>query len=124
MTIAVTTSTDNMSENLQFQLPNMCDRHQSRLVRAAKYSRSDPWQSLVVCAQIALFQGLTVTPSAQKKLDGDLTRIGELGCLACRLPGRFDSILRTATKSRDLGEIKALGESWVKSAADSARKAE
>ncbi len=101
-----------MSEQPQVKLPDMCQRHQAELVRAAKYKQSDAWRALIIVAQLALFQGATVTDSVYKKIEGQIERISELGCLACRLPHRWQKILR-ASRSREIGDIKALGESWV-----------
>lgn len=90
----------------------LCKNHRSELLRKAKYRPTDPWRALEICAGIAMFQGATATPTVWKKLDGDVYGIEKLGCLACRLPAKWAELLRVA-KSRDLGEIKKLGELWL-----------
>ncbi|MFI5223864.1 MAG: hypothetical protein ACHQX3_06410 [Nitrospirales bacterium] len=99
----------------QIIMPNMCHTHQYVLVAQADYGPCDPWRSLIIAAQIALFQAATVDPLTHAKLDGDVSRIREVGCLACYKPQAFGSIVELAT-SRDLAVIKALGERWVKEA--------
>lgn len=101
--------------DLEVKIPQMCQRHQARLVKNAKFAPTDAWRALVIVAQIALFQAAAATPSIQKKLGGKIEKLSELGCLACRLPGRFDTLINVA-KSRDVGAIKRLGESWLAAA--------
>lgn len=93
------------------QLPNMCDKHQRLLVQQAKYAETDPWQALIMVCQVVLFQGASANTDLQKELGGDITRISELGCMACRKPDLFGEVVEVA-KSKDLGKIKALGEKW------------
>lgn len=97
------------------ELPQMCRTHQSLLVHQAGYSREDPWLALIIMAQIALFQGCTADDSFREKIEGDLGRIGEVGCLACFKPDRFGEIVEAAKDRNDRGAIKRLGESWLKS---------
>lgn len=100
----------------QITVPDMCRLHQSLLLSQAGYTRNDPWRSLIIMAQIALFQGASADPAFHEKVGGDLGRIGEVGCLACFKPDRFGEIVEAA-KLEDAGAIKRLGESWVKGAA-------
>jgi hypothetical protein len=106
-------TTEPSKNQLRIVLPDMCQRHQSLLVRQAGISPSGPWRALIIMAQMALFQGATADPSLHARIDGDLSRLGEVGCLACFKPDRFGEIVEAA-KSREPGAIKALGESWVK----------
>lgn len=95
----------------QIMLAPLCQRHAAEIVRRAKYSQSDKWRVLIVMAQIALFQGATATPSVQKRIEGNVERIEELGCLGCRLPNKWEQVVQAAKVS--LPAVKALGESWV-----------
>jgi hypothetical protein len=97
-------------------VPDMCKLHQSLLVQQAGYSRNDPWRSLIIMAQMALFQGASADPAFWQRIGDDLKRISEIGCLACFKPDRFGEIVEAA-KLKDAGAIKRLGESWVKGAA-------
>lgn len=99
-------------DHAQVTMPDMCKEHQSLLVRKARYTPNDPWQSLIVASQVALFQAATCDSRTHDKTGGDITRISELGCLACYKPDAFDEII-AAAKSHDLGKIKTLGERWV-----------
>lgn len=96
-------------------LPQLCPKHQTQLVKDTKYGPNDAWRALMIASQIALFQAGSVTVSVQKKLDGNIELMSTLGCLACRLPHRFEQIIREG-RSHDLGKIKNLGERWVKEA--------
>lgn len=95
--------------------PNMCQLHQSLLVRQCGFKPSDPWRVLMVMTQIALFQGATADPETHRRTGGDVTRIPELGCLACWKPDRFGEIV-DAARTKGMSAIKPLGESWVKAA--------
>jgi len=91
---------------------HMCQLHQRLLVQQAGYSEQDTWRALIIVSQIVLFQGATCDPATHEKLGGDITRIRELGCLACYKPDRFGEIVEAA-KTHDLGVIKALGLRWI-----------
>lgn len=101
----------------QVLLPEICAKHQRLLFKQARYGPHDPWQSLYMMAQIVLFQCTTAHPATYDKIGGDVTRIGELGCLACYRPDAFGEIVEAA-KTHDLGQIKAIGERWMKEAQD------
>ena len=101
-----------MTNEPRIIVPDMCRMHQSLLVHQAGVPESGPWRSLIIMAQIALFQGATADPTFHERLGGDLNRIGEIGCLACFTPDRFGEIVEVA-KSTDAGAIKRLGELWV-----------
>lgn len=98
----------------QVALPPFCDRHQYEIVHEAKYKKTDPWRALIVIAQVAMFQGMTVTPSVHKRLEGDISKIGTLGCFACRLPHKWAQVIKAAKV--DLKDIKELGLGWVSEA--------
>lgn len=98
-------------------VPDMCQTHQYLLVRQAGYSPSDPWRALIIASQIALFQAATTDPKTHSRIGGDITRLHEIGCLACYKPDAFGEVVEAA-KSHDLGKIKALGEHWVQAAAE------
>lgn len=96
----------------QIQVPQMCKKHQTLLVRQVGVPESGPWRSLIIMAQIALFQGATADQAFYDRIGGDLGRVEEVGCLACFKPDCFGEIVEAA-KSPDGGAIKKLGESWV-----------
>ncbi len=99
------------------QPAQMCQRHQRRLVDAAKLGPEDPWRSLVIVAQIVLFQSATANDATYTRLNADITKIASLGCLACYNPEAFGEV-EQAAKANDLGALKALGERWLREAAD------
>lgn len=101
-----------MDEQPTIQVPNMCQKHQSLLVHQTGYTGADPWRTLVIVAQMALFQGATADPATYERIGGDIMRLPELGCLACYKPDLFGEVVEAA-KSKDIGAIKALGERWV-----------
>ena len=98
------------------KMPDMCDKHQYLLVHQARYSKRDPWQALIIAAQIALFQAAMTHKRTHDLTGGDVNRLSELGCLACYRPDAFGEIVEEA-KSHDLKRIKALGEGWTAVAA-------
>lgn len=93
----------------------LCEACQRDLVHGAGYSPDDSWRVLIIAAQVALFQGAMSDDVIRKKLDADVTRVPELGCLGCALPAQLHAITM-AGKSKDIGKIKALGEQWVEEA--------
>lgn len=92
-------------------VPAMCMKHQSLLVHQVGVTKDGPWRSLIIMAQIALFQAATAREGTYEKLGGDITRLKQLGCLACYQPDRFGEIVAAAQKGES---IKELGEKWVK----------
>lgn len=99
-------------EQTFINVPVLCDTHRFLLIRQARYKETDPWMALEVAAQIALFQAATVYPGTHEKIGKDITRVSELGCLACYRPDAFGEIVEIA-KKHDLGLIKELGEKWL-----------
>lgn len=101
-------------------LPNMCNRHQTLLVRQCGYGPDDPWRSLLIATQIALFQGASTDPKVHAETQGKVENFSGLGCLACRKPDLFgqliDKVQRTFPRETHLSAIKSLGEEWVRSA--------
>lgn len=95
----------------QIRVPDLCPTHLSLLVHGAGYRKSDPWQALVLVAQIALLRGAAADPAIRFRCDDDLSRISDLGCLGCQKPDCFGEIVEVA-KSHDLDAVKRLGESW------------
>jgi hypothetical protein len=95
-------------------MPPFCPRHQHEIVHEAGYKETDPWRVLMVAAQIAMFQGATSTPSVHKRLGGDVSKIGTLGCFACRLPNKWGQVIAAAKIS--LATVKALGDGWIEEA--------
>jgi hypothetical protein len=103
-----------MSDRPRIEVSNLCKKHQWLLVQQAGYREQDPWRSLVIMAQIALFQATTTDPEFWKHVGDDVTRLPEIGCLACFKPDKFGEIVEAAKLERtNPGSIKRLGESWV-----------
>jgi len=99
--------------NPQIEIPNLCEKHQSLLVYQAGYKPNDSWRALIIISQIAIFQGVTADPKMQKKIGLDITNIKTLGCLACQKPDIFGEVVEAA-KTHDFGNIKKLGEKYIK----------
>ena len=97
----------------RIDVPDMCRMHQSLLVQQTGYRETDPWRALIVMAQIALFQAATADPTFYDRVGGEITRIREIGCLACFRPDAFGEIV-DAVRTKGPGAVKALGESWVR----------
>jgi len=97
-------------------MPEMCPRHQALLVHQVGIGPDGPWRSLIVVAQVVLFQGATCDDTLYARIGGDISRIAEIGCLACFKPDRFGEIVEAA-KSGKTGALKALGDQWVAEAA-------
>ena len=97
----------------QIDLPQMCQMHQSLLVHQCGYGPNDTWRALIIMANIALFQGASADDAFWERLGGDISRIGEVGCLACFKPDKFGEIV-DAVQRKGAGTIKQLGESWLK----------
>lgn len=105
-----------MNEDIKkpiIQPAQMCKMHQSLLVHQAGYGPDDTWRSLIIMAQIALFQAATADDTFYDKLDGDITRVVEIGCLACFKPDKFGEIVNII-QQKGQDAIKELGESWLK----------
>lgn len=94
-------------------VPDLCKKHQQLLVAQAGYRPSDPWQALIIATNIALFQAATTHSKTHERIGGDISRIGELGCLACYRPDAFGEIVAVSQKPQSIAAIKALGEKWV-----------
>lgn len=108
----MTTDEKEVPKPQPITVPPFCDRHQRDLVIECGYKPTDPWRALMIAAQVAMFQSAITVDTIQKRLDGDIRGIQELGCLACRLPQSFRQVIREGKKN--LGAIKALGDGWVK----------
>jgi len=108
-----------MDKNSPIKLQPFCTKHSAELIRRAGYAQTDPWFALLLAAQVAMFQGATSTESVQKKTAGNIHQIAAFGCLACRLPIKWEEVLSIVkTRPKDLGAIKGLGEIWVKEAVE------
>ena len=94
-------------------LPELCPTHRVLLVKQTGYGPSDPWQALELMTQVALFQAATCDSRVYEEAQGEIKNFSRLGCLACRKPDAFGSIVDVMQRTGDLGEIKKLGESWV-----------
>lgn len=94
-------------------MPNMCKTHQSLLVHQCGFGPNDTWRSLIIMAQIALFQAATADDNFWKILDDDINNISRIECLACFKPDKFGEIVDIVQR-KGQGAIKELGESWLK----------
>lgn len=97
-------------------VPDMCQYHQARLVRHAGYGPEDAWRALIIMVQVALFQGVTADPKIHERIGVDITRLKDVGCLACLKPTLFNELVEVAKNKEDMGAIKRLGESWLNAA--------
>lgn len=101
-----------MTDRTKITVPDMCQKHQWLLVRQAGIGPEGPWRSAIIACQIALFQGTTAHPDTFAKIGDDVTRIAELGCLACYRPDTFGQVV-AAWQAGGMGAVKALGERLV-----------
>jgi hypothetical protein len=97
-------------------MPELCFEHQKLLVSKAGVPESGPWRSLIIVAQLALFQAASADDKIQKEIGGDIHQIGKIGCLACRKQSQFWDLIE-AYKKNNLTGMKELGELWIKEAA-------
>lgn len=93
-------------------VPDMCQKHQRLLLDQIGIGPDGPWRSHIIAAQIALFQGTTAHAGTYERIGGDVTRIGELGCLACYRPDTFGAIVQ-AFQQGGIAAVKRLGERLV-----------
>lgn len=100
------------STPVQIIVPDMCQLHQRLLLDQVQIGPKGPWRSAIIAAQIALFQGATAHPDTHERIGRDITRIGELGCLACYRPDTFGQVVEAFQRDGIAG-TKALGERLV-----------
>jgi len=100
----------------QITVPNMCQTHQRLLLDQIGIGPDGPWRSHIIVAQIALFQAATARPGTYARIGDDVTRIGELGCLACFQPDTFGEVVQ-AFQQGGIAAVKALGERLVENGA-------
>jgi len=93
-------------------MPPLCQTHRSLLIHGARYKKTDPWMALEIATQAVLFQGATCEKVIYEKLGGDITKLPDLGCLACLCPDKFSLIVEVA-KTKNLDAIAALGKQWI-----------
>lgn len=93
-------------------VPNMCQKHQYLLVTQAGVPETGPWRALIIMAQVTLFQLASCDDAIHARIGGDITRMSELGCLACLKPDAFGEVVQAA-EIGDFGAIKALGDAAV-----------
>lgn len=89
-------------------VPDMCQKHQRLLVDQVGIGPDGPWRSCIISAQITLFQGATADPKMAERLGGDITRIVEVGCLACHRPDVFGGLV-DAWQRGGMGGCKQYG---------------
>ncbi len=99
----------------QIFIPDMCALHRRLLLAQVGIGRDGPWRSAVIAAQIALFQGTTAHPQTPERVGGDLSRLREVGCLACFRPDTFGLVVEAFQKGGIAATI-ALGERLVREA--------
>ena len=100
----------------QIVVPALCVQHQAQLLHEANIGESGPWQVAIIQAQIVMFQGLSIDQEVWLMVGGDVQRFHEVGCPACLRPALYEEVI-AAFKSGVPGAPKALGESWLNSAA-------
>lgn len=100
----------------QINVPQLCDKHAALFLRQVGIGPQGPWRSALVAANIALFQGASTLPATYERLEGDITRVSELGCLACYRPDIFGEVVQ-AFQTDGIRGTKALGERLVAQAA-------
>jgi hypothetical protein len=94
-------------------LPDLCPKHQRKLVEALKIGPEGPWQSTLAVANIMLFQaaiaGKVVWGRCSKDEKGharteDLSLVlAEIGCLACFDSLAWSRIIRLHRKYSSIG---------------------
>lgn len=89
--------------------------HQRLLLDQIGIGPNGPWRSALVAAQVTLFQGTAAHPDTYARIGGDVTRIAELGCLACYRPDVFGEVV-AAWQSGGMGAVKMLGDRLVSEA--------
>lgn len=99
-----------MNDNKRIDCPPMCERHRSELIHGAKFKMGDPWMALEVVSQLALVQATLADKKYLIKYSNDPMGINRVGCLACFSPKIFKEIIDVAKKTRDIGEVKKIGE--------------
>ena len=102
-----------MSDQQRIDIPSLCELHQSLLVQQVGVGPDGPWRALMIMATIALFQGATADPSTHERLENDILRLPELGCLACYKPDLFGELV-DAVQRGGMSAIKSLGERWIR----------
>jgi hypothetical protein len=107
-------------ENPRITVPDMCQKHQRLLLDQIGIGPEGPWRAHIIVAQIALFQGTTAHAGTYERIGGDVTRIGELGCLACYRPDTFGAIVQ-AFQQGGIAAVKQLGERLVEEAGQGLR---
>ena len=99
-------------DHATINVPPMRQMHQRLLVTQLGIGPDGPWRSAIICVQVTLVQGASAHPSTYARLDGDPTRLSELGCLACDRPDVFGEAIQ-AFQEGGIGAVKALGEGYV-----------
>lgn len=106
-----------MTDQPVINMPPLCQTHRWLLVRQCNYGPNDTWRALEIATQLALFQGASADPKVHAQIGGDLTKLESVGCLACRKPDLFgtlvDKVQRTQRR-KHIRVIKELGEQWVR----------
>lgn len=105
-----------MSEQIRIVIPKLCDTHRKLLVSQCRYGPLSPWRILEIVTNIALFQGASADPKVHAELGGDIEKMTTIGCLACRKPDLFGTLINRVQKTRrsaHFATIKQLGEQWI-----------
>jgi hypothetical protein len=97
-------------------VPDMCQLHQRLLVDQVGVGPGGPWRAYIIVAQVALFQAATAHPTTYNRIGGDVSRISELGCLACDRPDAFGEII-AAFQAGGVAAVKAWGDAVVQNGA-------
>ncbi len=100
-----------MSDEKKPVKPNsLCPQCRSNLIHGARFRQSDPWMALEITALLTL---MTVALKSNKfhiQYGGDVYQIEKIKCLSCYQPETFKRIIDVAKKTRDLEQVKAIGD--------------
>ena len=99
-------------------VPKMCENHRSLLIHGTRFKKNDPWQMLEVVANIVLFQAASANSLTHEKIGNDISKLQDLGCLACYSPDVFSKVVRMAKGVKKVDQfapmLKKCGESFLK----------
>lgn len=90
----------------------LCQTHAGLLIQQVGVPETGPWRSLLMVAQVVLFQMASTNKQTYERIGGDVYRFKELGCLACLHPDYFGEVVQAA-QSPDPLAMKNLGLAYV-----------
>ena len=91
--------------------PNpLCHQCRSNLIHKAKYKQTDPWMALEITSMLTLMNVALKSKKFHIQYGGDVYEISKIKCLGCYHPETLERIIKVAKETRDLKQIKAIGE--------------